>query len=193
MRHIKEPDSLGVNHHLHHISRRDSLALNEKGLRKTIRNIRPDYVYVHLGINDIAQGIHSVDTMKNFCSFKSFTDSIPGTKLMISLPLMTDDPRMNSRLNDLRNLLIKFVDWFPKTYPGLWGNSNKNFSKDGTIIKQFYHRDGRHLSEEGKRLILANMRHHIHLLTKTERQPVRTRAGISSQSAWSRPGSSSAR
>ena len=35
--------------------------------------------------------------------------------------------------------------------------------------------DGIHLSIEGKRVILADMRHHIHLISKRSDQPIRTR------------------
>ena len=201
MRHINSSDSLGVNHHLQQINKRDSSALNEVTLRRTIRSNRPDYGYVHLGVNDASQGIPLIDTIKNFCSFKSFIDSLSGTCLIISLPLLTSDSLLNSRIVELRKVLTEFVDWFsakgprPDRMRKLRGNCNRNFAVNGVIKREYYHRDGIHLSEEGKRIILANLRHHIHLFSKTSNHDHRatSRSGNSSQPVRARPGSSTAR
>ena len=40
--------------------------------------------------------------MENFFDFKSFTDCLFGTKILLSLPLLTTDPAANVRIADLR-------------------------------------------------------------------------------------------
>ena len=47
LRHVKENDSLGVNHDMYQINKRDSRGLNEAKLRQKIKDLRPDFVYVH--------------------------------------------------------------------------------------------------------------------------------------------------
>ena len=89
-----------------------------------------------------------------------------GTKLVVSLPLFTADPDVNNYVTDLRNALNEFVDWFKETNPPqplhvrkLWGNPNDNLWKNGELIKDYYSNDGIHLTDTGRRTILANFRH----------------------------------
>ena len=72
LRHVKTKDSLGNNHELIQINKRDSRGLNDADLRKRVQEIRPDYVYVHLGVNDVYQDIPMIDTLKNFmlCNYQ---------------------------------------------------------------------------------------------------------------------------
>ena len=85
------------------INKRDSRGLNEAKLRQKIKDLRPDFVYVHLGINDIMQKVPLIETLKNFLSLKSYIDSIFGTKLVVSLTLFKADPDFNNYVTDLRN------------------------------------------------------------------------------------------
>ena len=89
---------------------------------------------------------------------------------------------------ELRSVLTEFVDWFGIKSPDpqplwalkLWGNRNRNFNDNGVILKKYVSKDKIHLSEEGKRVILVNMRHHIHLISKTRSGgPNRVRPGSS--------------
>ena len=143
MRHINTSDKLGANHHLQQINKRDSSSLDEVALKQTIKRNKPDYVYVHLGINDIFQRIPPETTLQNFVNFKTFVDSLPGTILIISLPLFTKDVGVNSvnvKFKELRTLLAEFVDFTESQSPlrplwqrKLWGNNNHNLTIGNTV------------------------------------------------------------
>ena len=131
MRHINTSDKLGVNHHLQQIKKRDSLSLDEIALKQTIKRNKPDYVYVHLGTNDIFQRIPPETTLQNFVNFKTFIDSLPGSMLIFFLPLFTKHVGVNVKVKELRRLLAEFVDFTESQSPlrplwqrKLWGNSD---------------------------------------------------------------------
>ena len=182
LRHIDKPEMLGVNHEVHLINKRDSYGLRHEDLRDIIRKVRPEYVFIHLGINDIFQKIDLRDTLSNFIKFKSFIDWQFGTKLMISLPLFTRDREANHRVCELRAGLKEFADRSVEFYPPLpekfdfkkiWINSNSNFMKDGILVGEFYGYDGVHLSDKGKEIILGNFRHLVHHVNRVDRNKPR--------------------
>ena len=181
LRHVKAKDSLGINHDLHQINKRDSTGLLHEDVRQFILKIRPDNVYVHLGVNDVNQGIPLIDTLKNFLRFKKFIDSQFCTKLIISLPIFTSNPETNRKIDEMRRALDGFVDNFTERYPPqplkirkIWINPNKNFEKNGDIVWDYYGVDGIHLTERGKQVILGNFRHHIHQCYKINPNPERS-------------------
>ena len=133
------------------------------------------------------QKVPLIETLKNFLSLKSYIDSMFGTKLVVSLPLFTADPDVNNYVTNLRNALNEFVDWFEETNPPqplhvrkIWGNPNDNFWKNGELIKEYYSNDWIHLTDTGRRTILANFRHHIHLMCKIPSKPMRRGASSTS-------------
>ena len=146
-------------------------ALLCKDLRRKIKEIRPDFIYIHLGVNDVFQKIPLRKTMENFLDFKSFTDWLFGTKILLSLPLLTTDPAVNVRLADLRQGLKEISRHFqepltsqPHKFKKVWVNANSNFKQDDDAAIDYYGRDGIHLS--GKKAILGNFRHLIHHITR---------------------------
>ena len=154
-------------------------------MRKEIEKLKPDFIYVHLGVNDVSQEIPLRYTMANFLDFKAhFTDFLLGTQVVISLPLFTNDPEMNKKIWELRNGLDVFVDHFkedrqPLKSKKLWMNQNINFTSRANqaswtnlIIWDNHSTDGIHLSERGKHLILGNLRSHIHQMTKLHQDKV---------------------
>jgi hypothetical protein len=93
-------DALGVNHQLKIINKRDTSGLNEESVRRTLTEYKPDFVYIHLGVNDINQNFDIKDSLDNFCNFILFRDTqLPSCKLFLSLPLLTGDPFSNERIN----------------------------------------------------------------------------------------------
>ena len=168
LRHVRNIDSLGVYHELHQINKRDSSGLMDEDLQQKIQEIRPDYIYVHLGINDVHQAVPLRKTLQNFLQFKKFTDSQWGTQVILSLPLLTADPEENPTIEELRDVMREFVNEVqdrppqPLAVRKLWLNPNNNFIKDGAAIWDNHSVDGTHLSDTGKNLILGNFRHYIH-------------------------------
>ena len=159
---IRTKDILGVNHELVQINKRDSSGLLCKDLRRKIKEIRPDFIYIHLGINDVFQEIPLRKTMENFLDFKSFTDWLFGTKILLSLPLLTTDPSVNVRLADLRQGLKEISRHFqepltsqPHKFKKVWVNANSNLKKDDDAAIDYYGRDGIYLSDRGKKAILG--------------------------------------
>ena len=175
LRHVRDIDSLGTFHELHQINKRDTSGLLDEAVKQKISEIRPDFIYIHLGVNDVTQAIPLRQTILNFIRFKKFTEHQWGTQVIISLPLLTVDPEINERILELRDHLIALVDEFDDQHHNsapfkkLWVNPNSNFTKDGNLIWDNHSVDGIHLSNEGKNLILGNFRHQIHKMSKRTR------------------------
>ena len=150
---------LGVNHELHLINKRDSSGLYDQKMKTSIFNLDPDFIYVHLGVNDVHQNFSLNESLVNFYSFITFTkEHLPRTKLFISLPLMTGDPEANNRIAELREALQIYVsttskkDTRPLKERVLFLNPNNNFMKEGQPVWEYYRSDYVHPSErnEGK-------------------------------------------
>ncbi len=170
--HVKNIDSLGVYHELHQIRKRDSSGLTEEPVLQKLQEIRPDYIYIHLGVNDVAGGVPLIKTLQNFMRFKKFCGYQWGTQVIFSLPLLTADPEANVKIHDLREALRALIidsqvhPPEPLTVRKFWWNPNLNFIKDGNAIWDNHSADGTHLSNTGKDLILQNLRHHIHHMAR---------------------------
>ena len=172
LRHIRDISSLGVYSELRQINKTDTRGLLHEDLRQQIRDIRPDFVYVHLGINDVHKGLSLKHTLHNILRFKKFMDTQWGTQTVFSLPLLTADPDANWRIKELREHITALVDEIDQHHPRsaafkkVWINPNNNFIKDGRAIWENHSVDGTHLSNQGKDLILGNLRHQIHKMVK---------------------------
>ena len=174
LRHVGSMDTanaLGTNHKLELINKRDSSGLNDNRLRSDVVNKKPDYIYVHLGVNDVQQQVSTKDSLINFYSFMLFiNENLPQTKLFLSLPLFTGDTEANHEIADLRDILRMYVSSTEDNRPlkdrNVFINSNTNFMRNGRLVPELYGPDVVHLTETGKGLILANMRHSIHEMTR---------------------------
>ncbi len=190
LRHVQNMDTaaaLGTNHILHMINKRDSSGLGSQEVRNELMRIKPDFIYIHLGVNDVTQRFSLKKSLKNFYEFVIFTEGqLPNAKTFLSLPLMTGDNEANERISELRHALQEFVLRFYQTGPvrerTLFINPNRNFVRSGRLVGEYYKPDGVHPSDRGREVILGNMRHSIHEITRvilnrpkrTSRRPPRT-------------------
>ena len=173
LRHVMDMDTisaLGKGNKLHVVNKRTSAGLRHSDLRDKISRIRPDFVYIHLGVNDVHQRLETSESIVNFIDFRTFLETnLPRVKLFISLPLYTRDSYDNEKIRQLRGELDDLVtisqnrlDGHIKDKP-VHVNRNSNFRDDnGELRSEYYANDGVHLSDRGKRVILGNLRHHIH-------------------------------
>ena len=176
LRHVTEMDTinaLGVNHELHVINKRDTSCLTDSRLREEICELEPDFIYIHLGVNDIHQKVPLKQILCNIYGFNLFTDDrLPSSKTFLSLPLLTGDPQANEDIAVLRDCLNYLVnelnktDFRPLRIRNLFLNQNNNFMRDGRIVYEYYRNDFVHPSERGKAVLLGNLRHSIHEMTR---------------------------
>ena len=170
MKHIPE-DALGTNHTLKVINRGDSDFLEDKNVRRMLLQINPDYIYIHLGINDICGRNIKTNTytLRRFGDFSLFVEQyLPNTRIIYSLPLRTNNSHVNKIIQDLSDRLLDCIEKFTSSL--VLYNANSNFVRETETetaqVTDLFANDGIHLSTEGKKRILGNFRHVIHDLTR---------------------------
>ena len=173
---------LGENHDLYKIRKRHSSGLVNRTEQTTVLAVKPDYIYIHLGINDLFDKVPIDTIITNFDDFLLFTDErLPKSKVIISFPLLTDDVNDRKRILDLRKHLMKWI-LYREQDEGvgienrrLIFNSNTNFLKrtedhSGAPtfgqVKDLFDRRGVHLTDKGKEVILRNFRFCINDITR---------------------------
>ena len=154
LRHVQDLDivnALGKGHELHLINKRDSTGLRDEKLREDLKRMKPDFIYTHLGINDVSQQFEVRQSLLNFHDFRIFiSNELPQTRLFISLPLLTSDPVANEKIEELRDILTELVlktnSRNPKPLKDtmMLFNRNSNFMPKGTQINEYFDRDGVH-------------------------------------------------
>ena len=78
MRHIPE-DALGTNHELHILHKTETVGLLEARVRESLNVLKPDFIYVHLGMNDSIQKKKCSDITANYAAFSlRISDDLPG-------------------------------------------------------------------------------------------------------------------
>ena len=170
-------DALGTNHKLHILHKGDSNSLGKDSLLKRLEWINPDFVYVHLGINDICGRYPKSNdiTLSQFKDFSSYLSrNLPNTRLIYSLPLRTDDRFECDAVTDLTRRLINLVNVTNGSSNTLQCkvlfNTNSNFEtiQGGQTIQtpDLFSQDGIHLTAGGSLQIIRNFRHVIHDLTR---------------------------
>ena len=178
MRHIND-DDLGFGHTVIKINKRCMSSLNDNDIKSELTNLCPDYIYVHLGINDLHQGAHPKDIMTHLINFHRLTQTLNTTKVIFSLPLLNGRLPDYHNINLLRKMIANYIrDSIQANHTNkttLFLNWNDNFFESDDDFAQrkylfnYYKNDPLHLSHKGKTTILANLRHVIHHLTKESR------------------------
>ena len=182
MRHIEETD-LGTGHELIKINKRCMSQLRNPDLVDQIKTISPNYIYIHLGINDLQQNSHPNDISDHLEHFLNATSTLQSTKVIISLPLLTGYNFQHDDIHLLRNNIINLIEHIAATYPQeanrLYYNENINFldrfnrNQQDTSKFNIHLGDPVHLNNKGKSSILANLRYVIHKLTKNSHSTYR--------------------
>ena len=159
MRHIEETD-LGIGHRLIKINKTSMDQLRNPALINQIKNISPDYIYIHLGINDIQQNLHPDHVTNHLIHFLKATSILSTTKIIISLHLLTGYNFQHDTINLLRNNIIHTIENIAFTYPEeanrLYYNENLNFldrsnrNQQDTTKFNIHLGDPVHLNRSGK-------------------------------------------
>ena len=171
MRQVPE-DVLGTNHTLHIINKRNTDALSLPSLRSSLERIKPDFIYVHLGINDLFDRKTYNTVVSNYGTFHLFAyDKLPMSRVIISLPLPTDKPEECEVLENLHKSTCSWIDVSEGSKlvedRHLHYNVNRNFrSQNWTPKSSLFSRDGIHLSDSGKEQMMKNFRFGIHSITR---------------------------
>ena len=86
MRHIPE-DVLGTNHELYILNKTDTAGQLEARVRESLNVLKPDFIYVQLGINDFMQKKRSSEITANYAEFSlRISDDLPRSRVIFSLP-----------------------------------------------------------------------------------------------------------
>lgn len=165
MKRVGEGD-IGGCHAVCKIRKGTSSGLNDNDVRETVRRSKPDFVYVHVGINDLCQGKKISSILNNYYNLLALRDEdTPSTKVIFSWPLLTSDKILNKSVVELRDGIkgmLGNLDHFATDSQAHYFNRNSNLDNDDDM----YLKDGVHLSVRGERYILANMRYSIHSLCR---------------------------
>ena len=195
MRHIgrmNEGEALGQNHLLEVFNKPNFRGLSHPVLRRKLEHMQPNYIYIHLGVNDIMDSRTPEDVLQDIRGFTAFRDrKIPDAKIMLSLPLRTrkEGPtymKANEDILRLRTAMKELVNNGcsanqPLKERRLLMNVNTNLGIVGGISLDNCCSDGIHLSSRGRSKILSNFRHHIHEITRQIlNKPPRTHSSTSS-------------
>ena len=170
MRHIPD-NALGMNHQLHILHKTDTTGLEERRVRfDTLEGIKPDFIYVHLGINDLFKRKTFKEVTANYAEFSLFVDEkLPNSKLIFSLPLLTDRPEECNVIQNLHSITMDWIvagDGNPNTRRCHFNTNNNLMKNNWTQKESCFASDGIHLTAEGKEAILKNFRFKTHALTR---------------------------
>ena len=188
MRQIPE-DALGHNHNLHMIHKTYATGLSDQRyLRDKILLLKPDYIYVHLGINDLLSGRSTKQVLSYYMEFELYVhEHLRNSKLIYSLPLLTNREQECKLIVELRQQTMRWIENTPVggENRGTLFNSNSNLYEvpngpnDQFLPTQadgmFKPRGGIHLNNKGEQTILGNFRYVIHDITRRTLNKPRTR------------------
>ena len=171
MRHLTA-DGLGTNHKLIILNKTDCNGLSETRLRSSIREIKPDFIYIHLGINDFLKNRTWREVNSRYGEFSLFiSDHLPQCKVVFSLPLPTDRRHECEVLQKLHYAAAKWINNIEsdKSFDErtMHFNLNRNLRNNNWEQKKgLFTKDGIHLTSEGKEMMLRNIRHTIHTFSR---------------------------
>ena len=175
MRHVKdENNALGIGHTVQLSHKTTMKQLKDQRILNQLTSNPPDYLYIHLGINDIHQHDSALNITHYLYDFLKSSLNFPNTTIIISFPLQNGKPTQHEQISLLRQHLTNLLRNFralPEFHSRLYWNYNSNMHDRRTGRYQDknmfnFPDDKLHLSDKGKHTILGNFRHVIHDLTR---------------------------
>ena len=165
-------DGLGVNHELLILNRRNAAGLSENRTTNYISHIKPDFIYVHLGINDLLDMKMPGEVFEEYRRFDNFVSKkLPKTRLYFSLPLPTTYKKECVIIEEVHHLMSDYIKDTEgdKSIIDRVTHVNRNYNMRSGNWEQkthLYKADGIHLSDAGKDVMLQNFRRSIHDLSR---------------------------
>ena len=178
MRHVNDIDLVHSQHRLRlqRIDRSGTSALSQNKLKKFVVENSPHIIYLHLGINDVHKGMSCDETMENIAKFDAHMyDLSKHTKIVFSAPLLNGQSHHDRAVLRIREAMVRYIDRHEMSsnpeYRRMYLQDNSNLLvKDQSETTQnkvyFKEEDPVHLSARGKRSIICNMRHSLHLILR---------------------------
>ena len=167
MRHI-ENNTTGHQYYMVKVNKSKMADLKHQNTIKNITQHNPDFIYIHLGINDIHENTHPHDIMQHLIRFHRILTVYTEATVIVSLPLLNGTISDNDAVYTLREYMSRYIRAYKPTEDiRLLGNLNNNFFTYGQQKKQhFKYEDPLHLSFRGKLTITNNFKQTIISLTK---------------------------
>ena len=136
-----------------------------------VRQVKPQYIYIHVGVNDIhnKEKVHII--VYNLYKFTQKVREISETTIIISLPLLNASTRDHHSIFTLREHIINWVmkEQQNNQTDTITINPNNNFFKNNTQRSGLFAQDGLHLSKKGENVITENMRYILTMMENTHR------------------------
>lgn len=120
-------------------------------LRPDVINHNPDFVFILIGTNDLAQGFTDEEILKNIALIlKTITNQLKVCKVFLTsiLPTRNNEPRPNRRINILNTHLKLLAEKLEGDYLDL----NKMFCDEDGQLKSDFTEDGLHLNDKAYEL-----------------------------------------
>ena len=177
MRHIND---LGEKFTFTRFDNTNTKGLMSSSTRQKLKSIQPDYLYIHLGINDVHDPNTTVEqSMINISDFIDFVaEELTNTYVVYSLPLLNGNVQQYDKLYELRRKITALVSniYDNDKQSGqcvdqwLFTNYNHNFT-DGPMKQKLrlfnvHKYDPVHLSRRGKISITCNLRDAIYKIKR---------------------------
>ena len=158
----------------------DSEGLSHQLLHNELKRLKPHFVYIHLGINDIQNSRSPTQIINNFAEFEYFLrEHLPDVRVIFSLPLLNGRQAHSRSTTEIRAKLSELINGIKREETDaeyhLYIQYNNNFFKDEQFpkprsqIQRLFDAGRLHLSTRGKMVITGNMRDAFYRITRAIR------------------------
>jgi hypothetical protein len=181
MRHINEFSLLFKKYRIkfERLDCTSSSSLTDKTLERKIATGKPHIIYVHLGVNDVNQGVDRPVTIENFKKFNEMLLRVsPTTNLVVSFPLLNGNSHHDRQIFSLRHSLSLLFNQqqqiedsptnriFQQKNNKFFRRESEGSSKRIQNLLYFNRDDLLHLSRRGQEAITCTMRDTLNKILK---------------------------